>query len=399
MARAQRFRVSARTVIGAFMVLALSGAPLAACNAIWGIDEAILIEEGGSEGGAEASSFDGRPPDATHLESGRGDVATNDGRSKDTASDRASDTATDGSQPSVFDGHCPTGAAVVVLASNQDYPEYIASDEAGVYWTDFGSGSLDILRFGTAPVVGYLAEGGMDYPEGVAVSDGRVVWIAAGIGKIFDCSAAGCDDVRVLAASQPGIFVVAASAGTAFWPTKNAIQSCSLTGCDGGPTPVVASAQDYAGLAVDARYVYWSNGTDQIASCPLTGCTSLQTAIGGEQSPTWVTVDNGAMYWSSDEGIRTCTLVNGACEGAMATTFVGSISPPSRLAADDSSLYFVDPTSSTLHKVSLDGGAPDGVGVMPLYTTYTDVGGVAVGESCVFWTEEVDGGAILAGPK
>jgi hypothetical protein len=378
----------ARTTSRATLAIALSLGPLVACNALWGIDTPTLAGDGGAPDGSIDGSpppGDGRAPDATG-DGGNTDAPPSDGRALDSPSTDA---------PSYFDGHCASGSHPVVLAADPDRPEFLVVDEAGVYWTNFNTGTLALLRFGSAPTVGFAPDGGMEYPQGIAVAAGEVVWVASGVGTVFECSAAGCTGVHSLAINQPGTDLVAANASFAFWNTLNSITACSLPDCS---VPVaIAPSSTCAGLALDTEYVYWSDGSSTIQSASLDGSAMVQTVVSGESDPSWLVAANGSLYWSVDVGIRTCVVSAGVCQG-FPTTLVGNIDPPSRLAVDDVSVYFTDQLLGTLSKAPLDGGAPDASGLAPLYTT-PQISSVGVNDSCVFWAMEGDGGAIMAAPK
>jgi hypothetical protein len=369
--------------------IALSVGPLVACNALWGIDSPTLAGDGGAlDGSIEGSPppGDGRAPDATR-DGGNTDAPPSDGHAPDSPGIDA---------PSYFDGHCAAGGHPVVLAADPNRPEYVVVDEGGVYWTSFNTGTLALLRFGSAPTVRSVGDGGMEYPQGIAVAAGEVVWVASGLGTVFECSAAtGCTSVHSLAVDQPGTDLVAANASFAFWNTNDTISACSLPDCT---TPVViAHSSSYSGLALDAEYLYWSDGSSTIYSTLLSGGGAPQAVVTTESSPTWLTVANGSLYWSFDTGVRTCTLAAGLCN-SFPSTLVGNIEQPSRLAVDDVSVYFTDPSLGTLGKAPLDGGAPDASGLAPFYMT-PQISSVAVNDSCVFWAMEGDGGAIMAAPK
>ena len=372
------FRSAAR----AALVAVLAGAPFA-CNAIWGIDSATLESDAGAR--------DGSKGDAPVTDGSSKDTLGSDGRLPDSGPSDAPNEAT-----ALFDGYCKPGSLPVTLAQDPGDPLQLASDEGGVYWTNFSTGSVGILRFGSAPTMGFVPDGGMNYPQGIAAAGGRVAWVASGIGDIFECSAAGCK-ARVLASHQGATGFLVANPEAAYWETSSAINTCSLPDCDGGVMAVAsATAPEVAGLAIDSTYVYWSDGSSNLYSALLAGGGPVQTAATGESGPNLVAAAKGSLYWGTNGGLRTCVLSNGVCRGAPAT-LVGDTGVLFELEVDDEHVYFIESSSNELFRVSLDGGAPEG-GEPPLYEA-PRMGGLSIGQSCVFWSQQGEAGAILAAPK
>jgi hypothetical protein len=364
----------------AALALALAVAPFA-CNALWGIDAATLASDGGAHDGPKG---DGPAPDGSSMDAG------SDGRPIDARSPDAPPDA-----PSYFDGYCMTGSGLVTLVEDPYQPTELVSDEGGVYWTNFSSGSLGLLRFGSPPTIAFAGDAG-EYPEGVFVADGQLVWVASGLGILFHCPAAGCMGAQVLATEQASVGFVVANATNAYWETTNAINTCTLPSCPAGPVVVAAGVTLVSGLAIDSAYLYWSDGTSMIYSTSLVGGGSIQTVVAGESSPTRLTAQNGSLYWSAFGGVRTCVLSTGIC--GTVTTLVGGIDPPTALVVDDRNVYFANSIVGTIGRATLDGGIPEAGMTSPLYVT-PQVAGLSVGESCLFWSEEGDAGAIMAGPK
>jgi hypothetical protein len=368
---------SSRRVLAAVLALA----PLSACDAIWGIDPPTLAEgglDGGSEGGPSDGHADGRPPG----DSGRGDGPLSDTRTADVPGDG----------PSGFDGHCAPGTSPVTLVTDSvGGPHAIAADEAGVYWTDINTGKLGVLRFGSPPVVGFGPDGGTDNPENLAVAGGEIVWAGASTGQVFACSTAGCGGEQVIAPSQPGVAFVATNGASAFWNDMSGVMSCTLPAC--GPV-LLYSTSGFSGLTLDSQYVYWSDSSGNIQSIPLIGGFA-SPAVPTNTGAARVGTGNGSLYWWGTLGISTCPIDGGVCE-APPTLLVGGLGLSSRFAVDDKHIYVADENTGNLRRAPLDGGAPDGAPVLHSAPHVTDV---AVGETCVFWSQDQSGGGVFAAPK
>jgi hypothetical protein len=146
------------------------------------------------------------------------------------------------------------------FASGQQTPGDIVLTDAGVYWTN-----LVIMARGKA-----------------------FIEVDAGV---LTCPVGGCDDggPTVLAGglSQPTGLVV--NGTTAYWAQGNSVVSCSVTGCGGTPSPIVALSSDFSGIgavAVDGNQVYFGVTVDgpspvlwQLRSCPLSGCPNGSTLL------------------------------------------------------------------------------------------------------------------------
>jgi hypothetical protein len=357
---------------------------LAACNAIWGIDQPIA-SEGGPDGSSDRTVADAHDagPDATRD-------ARHDVQAKDSSSDVRREAAGDASL--YFTGACADGG-VITLASSQAGPHYIASDDAGVYWTTIDG--LSILEFGSKTTF-YPTEGGFT-SEGVAANNGTVAWGAHD--DVLACAVPGCPTLELLSSTTNDPIVVAKNATTVFWTAggTGGVYSCPLSA--GSPAVVTATAA--SGLALDGTYVYWSDGISTIYSCPLAGCTGPPALVVSATSPRDLLVHGGVLFWSTFNTIGTCLLHSGTCDPIGAGTFVGDIDPAG-LAADEDHLYWVD-ESGFIGKVSLDGGAPEGgAAIGHVHDSTALSGSLSVGDTCVFWTEldsvETDG-SVMAGPK
>jgi hypothetical protein len=361
------------------------GLCLAACNAIWGIDQPISAEGGPPDATSERTVVDAH-------EAGR-DAATDvarDAHHGEASSDASRDAGGDASL--YFTGACAEGGTVIAIATHQPGPRFIASDEAGVYWTT--SSGLSILKFGSETTY-HATEGGV-VSQGVGVSDGRLAWGA--FDAVLTCVAPDCPTVFPVTSTANYPVVVVDNATTVFWTTDTfGVNSCSIVP-PASPIAITNSGMT-GGLALDDTYVYWSDDNTTIYSCLLTGCGEHPQVVAQPDTPNELLVHAGVLFWSGPGSIGECPLHDGTC--GFTGTFVGDISPHG-LAADDEHLYWVD-SNGFIARVSLDGGAPEGgAAIKTLYDSPNLSDYLTVGDTCVFWTEtdtsQMDG-SVMAGPK
>ena len=117
---------------------------------------------------------------------------------------------------------------------------------------------------------------------------------------------------------------------------------------NGGPFP-------QSGLALDASYVYWSQGTlaGSIARCPLAGCNGApEVVVTPVRSPTTLALDGQRLYWQHDtatQGLAVSDCALGDCAGT--TPIVVGLDATNALTVDDRYLY----TATTDAPIPVDG--------------------------------------------
>lgn len=283
------------------------------CNALLGIESAVLDPDTSLDGAAkdgsrdDALAFDGPPGDA-------GDAGDAVVPCTDTTSDPANCGACG---HDCLGGACAKGACQPVqVARDSAGAKAITVDATHVYWTNYATGELR-----RAPKDGGASE---------LLFAGPATEFGDGIGV-------GGNDV----------YFATVAAG--------AIQRCAKTGCLGGPTPVVTGLGSASFVTVvDGGTVYWSDifPGGAVASCAVP-CTGPVTTIGpSEARPAHVTADGVDVFWTTIVP-STVRAKLGAAGPATINTSLGFIDD---VTASNGKVYFADSEGPSV--MDRDGGAP-----------------------------------------
>ena len=166
-----------------------------------------------------------------------------------------------------------------------------------------------------------------------------------------------------------------------------------------GPTTIASQLPGGNDLAVDLSYLYYSDTTGgAVYSIPMTGigdggapdtgAGSATLIASGQQSPTGVQVYSSNVYWTTNDGFGTITILSASRFGGGTPTTLASRSSIKTVWLDSLGgyvFYTVVPSSftgaSSIYRVSMSGGAST-----PLKTNLTNTGGVTADSSYVYWT-------------
>lgn len=193
------------------------------------------------------------------------------------------------------------GGAAEPLASGQDFPLYLATDAAHVYWTNAGGLVLRAELDGGGLTMVATSPG--DGPAGALVVDGEQVYFADnGGGRVLAIAADGGDELATIASEQGGPLGVGVDAAHVYW-TNGASGEVVRRALAGGAPELVASGQEGASfLAVGPGHVYWTNRTDgRVMSADKTTLDVAQVTD-GQDAPYGLALDGQALYWVNQEG-------------------------------------------------------------------------------------------------
>lgn len=175
-----------------------------------------------------------------------------------------------------------TGHAYFVT-SNASYADRVLMDGGGV------------LRMATISNIGALGCGA-----------GHVLWeVNSGTDFIYSCAEpADCGAPAMIEPGNSGGEThIVATTDQAYFTRRSTgtLNRCSIAGCF-APT-VLYSGNDLNGVAVDAKYVYFSSGKGGvIARCNQDGCGggSLHQLAVNQTNPHALIADDRAVYWATD---------------------------------------------------------------------------------------------------
>jgi hypothetical protein len=229
---------------------------LAACTALKNGGAVLPADDAGGEDATTDA-----PPEAGAIDAGAADSGTADTGAIDSG---AADMG------AVDSGGCPDPCP---LATGLDWPLWIASDSARVYWTERGD------------------------PAGAT-------------GAVKGCAITGCDggpavyqsalsDVHGIAVDDQNVYFATGGASAGVW-------ACAIGGCPSGALNLAPGAMTPDGVAVDATYVYWVDFADNsVHRAPKMGGADQVLHDGGGSSvtqPQRCRVDGAFVYVTDTSG-------------------------------------------------------------------------------------------------
>lgn len=245
---------------------------------------------------------------------------------------------TSGSSCTYPAGTTSNGSGVVIstpkdIASSQPNPTAVAIDSSYIYWVDGG------------PFVCHWPNTNTWYFDH---------WSTNGAGTVKRAPLAG-GTIQTLAYNVNVVYFsfyqpawIAVNARYVYWTDDEGLHGRAL---NGGTDPSFTAVTTASIVALDANNVYWSNPTDgTILQMPAQGGTVTTLASG--QTPLGVTSDGFAVYWVN-MGTSANSYADGAVKkapiGGGAATTIATVSHASGyLVVDATSVYWtVEGTSST----------------------------------------------------
>jgi hypothetical protein len=336
--------------------------------------------------GSDATSMDAAPLDADGA-------STADSASTDGGLDAAAD---------AFDGNCTCtsdACAPFVLAASQASPTSIAIDSTGVYWLDQGSlttsdGSvMRVDRDGThlttfAP--------SLFAPSDLAVGGGTVYWSVPVPAIVVGQSTSLPSQPQTLASSYA--FGIAASATGAAWTTSVAnVGHIVLYDLNADAGALLVNDQGVGRIALAGTNVFWASNSG-VSTCPLSGCINpVPFWVLANPTIQGIATDATNVYWTDQDtgGVYACP-TTGCVPANPAPIYMPPASNPGRIATDGTHVYVATTTHAPVSSALLRMG-PDGSGVTVI-ATGQGLGGIAVGDTCVYWTDDT-AGTVYASPK
>ncbi len=280
-----------------------------------------------------------------------------------------------------------SGADTVLLNLKATNPllSDILVDDTRLYWIN-GNGDLqgclkDNCAHSVTNYANAIAKGSDQWSPLVAVGGGYVYWFASD-NTLYSCPSTGCGNTPtkvIQDSSIPALELVsvAADAGFVYWTSALDLYRCAPTGCGSAPelvAPVKTDSVTYSGdnaywvdndpndngvfssdsknalrtapkdgstppttvltdsvawVAADETNVYWTNFSNHVLRCPVSGCTDSPTVVNADDTQKgYLELDGSGFYWQEDPlnsgAVHFCPLGDCSSETALTPTNVQS---------------------------------------------------------------------------
>jgi hypothetical protein len=171
-------------------------------------------------------------------------------------------------------------------------PLALAVDATTLYWLEQGR-IMAMSRYGTTPTS--LALLPYDAAD-LAIDEANLYWSSPGSGTIDTMPIYGGMPMPVATGqTEPGSLAV--DEQQLYWATDSAVMALDLTEPDAEPFVVVGGIGRPAWLYLAGGYVYWSSQVDgTVARAPKLG-GAAQVVASGQEEPGAVVVDSQAVFW------------------------------------------------------------------------------------------------------
>jgi hypothetical protein len=303
---------------------------------------------------------------------------------------------------------CPEGGCAPTVIANgpgiAETPMGIAITPGALYWVNQTGGAVMRLR-GDASPPAMLAKA--KAPHAVAASSDLVVWLADD--GVFACSPDDCEPTLLAAPVEPGsLREVAFDGTTVFWTDRGSaadmhdgrVMRCSAKDCQ--PQAVAVMQWVPMGLTVWQDTLFWTTHADGYPSASIFESPKLAAGTAeiaaGMVLPTGIATDDQNVYftqWTTDGKVLRCPHSQGFCQIPQdVAAAAGPLGRPRDVAVTGGRVYFSTADDGAIR--SCPAPACEGADALETHAAgRTGLHRMAVGASCVFFTDETDGGSVV----
>jgi hypothetical protein len=169
---------------------------------------------------------------------------------------------------------CPAsgcGGNPTVFSSGQNYPLWVAVDEATVYWTDAGDYQKPDGAIMKCPIAGCagaptMLVPGLNAPDDIVVDAAHLYWTEPNWtyptpASVVRQSNKDGSNVIVLATNQEDPWELVVDGTSVYWTNyvaSGTVVKCAIGGCNGTPTVLASGQGGPLGIAIDETSLYWA---------------------------------------------------------------------------------------------------------------------------------------------
>jgi hypothetical protein len=285
-------------------------------------------------------------------------------------------------------GACANSACQpVTLASGQNLPAYLALDNANVFWTNSGDGTIR-----SVPIAGgsprLVATGAVPRVWVVAVTPDVVVWTENGGTRVAGVPRDGGSSYPI-ATAQDAPRGITTDGVRVYWtnegPDAGFVESAKLDGTD--PQVLTGQQGSSKDIAVANGWLYWANADDGTIARMQTDGGGAGVVASAQPNAFGLALSNDSLYWTThvDGGV----IAHAKTDGTGLTTLATGQASPRAIAVDATHAYWTNQNDGTIRRAAFAGGAPEIVA-----SGQGSPWGIAVDAASVYWAAR-DTGTVM----
>ncbi len=302
---------------------------------------------------------------------------------------------------------CPAGDVIELAmgAAIADLPRGIVAADDAIYWVNFDGGNVVRL-----PAAGGAATpiATADSPRTLALSGDRLVWTAKD--GVHTCTVPACADEHLVTPSiaTDSLRAIAFDGATIAFTDRGSgandgrARSCAIDAC--APVDLVDGLLAPEGIVLEGPLAVWTdqgngNMNGVVARSPkdLADVKQLAAAL---QLPTGVATDETYVYWTEQlpaGHVYRCPINGPYCDTNQLEDVAPAADPlgrPADIAIAGGRIYWMNADDGSILSCPQPGCGPAEKPKVHV-TGRTGLARLAIGSTCLFWTENGGGGGVF----